>query len=523
MKQQLFKLAGVLPIVIAVGALIAGVVIVVAKGSDDNGHASANITLTPTRSAGASPAPAQVWLGISGDPASGGKGVAITNVSGGSPADQAGLQNGDVILSIDGKDVSDVQTLASEVTSHAAGDEVTLSVIKGGGTATPTDVKVTLQPRPTTPTPVPQVSPAPGAPYLGITGGPISTGKGVAVNSVADGSPASKAGLATGDLILDADGEAVNDIPSLAAIVTSHRVGDQMTLTVVKDGVRHPDGDKTDITVTLEAQPASGGSPTPTPNATLGRAWLGVSGTTGANGGVDITDVVSGAPAAEAGLKTGDHIVAIDGESIESFNVLADIIANHLPGDQVTLSVVKDGVAHPDNPKTDVKVTLGLRPTAVPQSSSGGVLPNIAGLGSLLPDLKSLIGGQFEYLDQNGNTVTVVIDAGTLEPPTGSEQLRIKLADGTDKTFFFDGQANLPPNLAMGDEVIVVSKDGAVRRVISGLADLLPGEFSVPNCTNDQSGDHCDFGGGTIPTPQPKDTGPFGGISSGLNATPARI
>jgi hypothetical protein len=53
--------------------------------------------------------------------------------------------------------------------------------------------------------------------------------------------------------------------------------------------------------------------------------------------------------------------------------------------------------------------------------------------------------------------------------------------------------------------VVVVSKNGVVLRAFGGLADLLPGGgFSLPNCTYDSSGLHCDFGDGngqSIPIP----------------------
>jgi S1-C subfamily serine protease len=504
MNQRLFKLAGVLPILIAVGGLVAGVVIVFATSGDDSGspNAAGNASATATPGPSQSAAPSQPWLGISGKTAAGGTGVEITDVVAGGPADDADLRTGDVILSIDGKDVNDVQALADEVSSHKVFDQVSLRVLAVGSTSSSVVIKVldvTLEARPATPSPIPQISPAPGAPYLGISGGPASNGKGVAINSVADGSPADKAGLKAGDLILKADGKAVNDIPALAAIVTGHDVGDQMTLTIVKGGVANPDGDQSQVTVTLEPKPADNASPTPAP---LPTAWLGIAGETGANGGVDITSVVADGPADKAGLKAGDHIAGIDGETVESFDVLAGIIAVHSPGDKVTLSVIKDGVAHPNNAKSDVDVTLGKRLASGP--SFGEQLPLLPDIESLLPDLQSIIGGQFQYKDKNGDTVTVSVDVGTVESVTSS-QIKIKRADDSEKTFTVNSDSDVPSNLSNGDEVVVVSKNGVVLRAFGGLADLLPGGgFSLPNCTYDSSGLHCDFGDGngqSIPIP----------------------
>ena len=63
------------------------------------------------------------------------------------------------------------------------------------------------------------------------------------------GSPAAKAGLQKGDAVVAIDGTAINGSDSLVASVRSHRPGDTITLTVVRDG-------KTlDIKVTLASKP----------------------------------------------------------------------------------------------------------------------------------------------------------------------------------------------------------------------------------------------------------------------------
>jgi len=68
-------------------------------------------------------------------------GAVVKQVSEGSPAAEAGLQPDDVVVGIDGRAVGGAESLTAYVRSHAAGDQVTLTVARGGKAL---DVEVTL-------------------------------------------------------------------------------------------------------------------------------------------------------------------------------------------------------------------------------------------------------------------------------------------------------------------------------------------------------------------------------------------
>jgi S1-C subfamily serine protease len=66
--------------------------------------------------------------------------------------------------------------------------------------------------------------------------------------------------------------------------------------------------------------------------------------------------VFAGSPADRAGLLEGDIVVAVDGQTVDADHDLSTRILPHVPGDTVTLSVVRDGRT------LEVAVTLGTLP-----------------------------------------------------------------------------------------------------------------------------------------------------------------
>jgi putative serine protease PepD len=85
-------------------------------------------------------------------------------------------------------------------------------------------------------------------------------------------------------------------------------------------------------------------------------AYLGVSLPN--DGAAQITQVVPGAPADNAGLQQGDEVTAVDGNAIESGDELREAIDAKRPGDKLRLTITRSG------DERTVEVTLGERPAS---------------------------------------------------------------------------------------------------------------------------------------------------------------
>ncbi len=71
-------------------------------------------------------------------------GAGLGTVEPGSAADEAGLERGDVITKVDDVVVTGYQSLVATIRGHRPGDEVTLTVVRGGTGDSPETVTVTL-------------------------------------------------------------------------------------------------------------------------------------------------------------------------------------------------------------------------------------------------------------------------------------------------------------------------------------------------------------------------------------------
>lgn len=173
--------------------------------------------------------------------------------------------------------------------------------------------------------------------------------EGVLVAQVEPNSPAAKAGIRSGDVIVDYNGKPTKNPRDLSMAVADTKVGVPARLNVIRDGR------------TLDLQTAVGEKPaeraegsTPATEKSEEHAKLGVSvknvdpetahelnlrSSTGAL----VTDVQSGSPADDGGVRPGDVIREFNHKPINNVSDLQSAVRNLKSGSTVLLNVVRQG------------------------------------------------------------------------------------------------------------------------------------------------------------------------------------
>jgi serine protease Do len=167
------------------------------------------------------------------------RGAIVSQVTNGGPAQKAGLQPGDVILSVDGKEVKDSADLSHRIAMLAPDTKVDLGVRRENGSDE--TVHATLGTFPEQPGPTSESGESHG--YLGITVRDLTPDltqamglppdmKGAVVTGVEPGGRADAAGLQERDVIVSVDGQPVTNAASLRAAVEKARSAEVMRLRV---------------------------------------------------------------------------------------------------------------------------------------------------------------------------------------------------------------------------------------------------------------------------------------------------
>jgi serine protease Do len=163
------------------------------------------------------------------------KGALVSQVVSGGPAEKAGVEQGDIILRFDGKEVSSSQDLPRIVASTPVGKTVTLEISRNGKVID-RQVKVgELEEKV-------EVAKAPSHKSLGVSvqnltpeiakGLGLKKETGVVVTQVEPGSPAENAGIQTGDLIREVNRKPVKDVADFVQKVEKAKGSDNILLLV---------------------------------------------------------------------------------------------------------------------------------------------------------------------------------------------------------------------------------------------------------------------------------------------------
>ncbi len=89
-------------------------------------------------------------------------------------------------------------------------------------------------------------------------------------------------------------------------------------------------------------------------------AYVGVELSASSTGGAHIQSVTAGSPASTAGLRSGDVITALNGQTISSTQQFIETVDTFSPGEAITMTVNRSGQT------LHIKVNLGTRPQTSP-------------------------------------------------------------------------------------------------------------------------------------------------------------
>ena len=194
--------------------------------------------------------------------------------------------------------------------------------------------------------------------WLGVSLQPLSTElatsfglkdrKGALVADVVRDSPAAKAGLQAGDIVLEFAGRKIDNPADLARAVGLASPGTDAKITVWRDKAEKTLG------IELAQAPAETGERARVADAASSRLGIEVRPVTAevarqlnlqATDGVVVTDVAGNSPAAAAGIRRGDVIVEVDRQPVKTMADFDRLTRGAKAGQHLTFRVQRDGGA----------------------------------------------------------------------------------------------------------------------------------------------------------------------------------
>jgi serine protease Do len=197
----------------------------------------------------------------------------------------------------------------------------------------------------------------------------VQQSDGVYIDTVREGTPAARAGLKTGDIVVDFDGERPRSTRHFTRLVRETAPGRSVKMTIVRDGSRQT------LDITPEARNGFASGPLASADGVLRgfprdfqfnfdgnrfNLWDGPFGSSarlgvvvtplseqlasyfGVKDGVLVSEVQASTPAATAGLKAGDVITSVNGHAVMDAQDVVNEIRDVQAGGSIELKVTRD-------------------------------------------------------------------------------------------------------------------------------------------------------------------------------------
>ncbi len=286
------------------------------------------------------------------------KGLVIEEIIDKSPAHNANLEVGDIVLKLDGEKIYTSNQLSKMLSVKEKGDEVKLVILRKNEEISK---KIELGSREDV---------QPRSAYLGIISGTLTSiikkdlnynnNYGVILSTIIEDSPAYEAGLEPNDIIMKMDGEKVYTHGQLASMLKNYKPGDIVKLLVYKASQEKERKIEVELGESDLSQILSNSS------SFLDADWfdnknkktymfkfdsqdnnvIGVkvsySNVNGKKSGLVIEEVMPESPAGKAGLEKDDIVISIGDMEVTSIKDFIEEIQRHNVGDKISIKVKRN-------------------------------------------------------------------------------------------------------------------------------------------------------------------------------------
>jgi membrane-associated protease RseP (regulator of RpoE activity) len=185
------------------------------------------------------------------------EGALVTSVLDDSPAEEAGIRDEDIIIEVEGKKITDADELREVISGYTPGTKVGIVLMRTNDRKTLT-ATLEKSPRTRTYSFAPSIPHPPGIPFdlqvfvgmnkLGMSLSKLNkqlgkyfeapNGRGVLVQEVEKESPAEKAGILAGDVIVGIGKETIEEPRDIEYAVREYKEGEKATVEVIRKGTK---------------------------------------------------------------------------------------------------------------------------------------------------------------------------------------------------------------------------------------------------------------------------------------------
>jgi S1-C subfamily serine protease len=204
---------------------------------------------------------------------------------------------------------------------------------------------------------------------LGISFGVAASGRGLTINTIERNSVFFDSGLRRGDVIISVYGRPVRSEVDFVTIVRN-QPGARIPVIVLRDGREET------IYITYDEEVIQSEESVVYDQGAGGPGFLGVMFDTQFPNAAVIRSVLPDSPAAQAGLRAGDEIVALNGEEVSSYPDAVEMIGTMQAGEPLSIAFMRPA-EHQTEALLAPRAATGVRTANRPIDGGAGTVPPV--------------------------------------------------------------------------------------------------------------------------------------------------